>query len=147
MLEQSLLAIHIMVVGYLLGSELVINSTYRLVSYAGGMPFADRKKLMDHVMNADQHVRYASVMQAGLGSTLLALLGYIPGGGRAAFAFAVAAGLWLALVEVTHRYRMLPIGQPLALVDRCIRYVLMTVLALFFVAATSRFVTLPLWLS
>lgn len=50
-----LLAAHIAVLGYWLGAELVINSTYRLVCFADDMPFAQRDQLMDHVMAIDQH--------------------------------------------------------------------------------------------
>ena len=40
MLLHVLLVIHIVVLGYWLGAELVINSTYRYVSYGSDMPFA-----------------------------------------------------------------------------------------------------------
>ena len=63
MLYTSLLVAHIAVLGYWLGSELVINHTYRYVSWSAGMPFAERDRLMDHVMDVDQHVRYALVLQ------------------------------------------------------------------------------------
>lgn len=59
-----ILVFHIAVLGYWLGSELVINSTYRYVSYSRNMPFDERQRLMDHVMVVDQHVRYALVLQA-----------------------------------------------------------------------------------
>ena len=128
MLIVFLLATHIAVLGYWLGSELVINSTYRYVSYHGEMRFADRKKLMDHVMDVDQHVRYALVLQAGLGSILGLLLGYFPGGEQVAIVAAVIAVLWLVFVEVIHRSQKLPRGARLATIDRAIRYVLLLVL-------------------
>ena len=61
-----LLAAHIVVLGYWLGSELVINSTYRLVSFADDMSFAERDRLMNHVMHVDQHVG-----EAGMGAVHL----------------------------------------------------------------------------
>ena len=42
MLLTVLLVAHIAVLGYWLGSELVINSTYRYVSYGRHVPFAER---------------------------------------------------------------------------------------------------------
>ena len=63
MLQKTLLVAHIVVLGYWLGADLVINSTYRYVSWSHGMPFAERSRLMDHVMHVDQHVRYALVLQ------------------------------------------------------------------------------------
>jgi len=87
MIALWLLAIHIAVLGYWLGSELVINSTYRYVSYSGDMPFAERARLMEHVMHVDQHVRYALALQATLGTALAALA---PGG--TCVTFGVSAG-------------------------------------------------------
>lgn len=78
-----LLVAHIAVLGYWLGSELVINSTYKYVSHRGDMEFAERARLMDHVMHVDQHVRYALVLQAGLGFMLAIAYGFIPGGDKA----------------------------------------------------------------
>ena len=80
MLISVLLVAHIAVLGYWLGSELVINSTYRYVAYGRHIPFAERNRLMEHVMHVDQHVRYALVLQAGLGFGLATLYGMIPGG-------------------------------------------------------------------
>ncbi|MEO5829905.1 MAG: hypothetical protein ABIQ36_04990, partial [Rhodanobacter sp.] len=85
MLLQTLLVMHIAVLGYWLGAELVINSTYRYVSCGSHMPFAERNRLMEHVMHVEQHVRYALVLQAGLGFALAALYGFVPGGERSAW--------------------------------------------------------------
>jgi len=70
-------------------------------------------------------VRYALVLQAGLGTIMCALLGYLPGGTTLAWIAALAAVAWLALVEITHRLRHSRFGNGLARVDRLIRYVLL----------------------
>ena len=128
MIALWLLAIHIAVLGYWLGSELVINSTYRYVSYSGDMPFAERARLMEHVMHVDQHVRYALALQATLGTALAALYGYVPGGDDLAIAAGVFGVLWLAFIEAVHRLRHSGIGKTLGAIDRACRYVLMAVL-------------------
>ena len=69
MLIQAVLVAHIIVVGYWLGSDLVINSTFRYVSRTASLPFEERERLMDHVMDVDQHVRYALILQVWLGTT------------------------------------------------------------------------------
>ncbi len=51
MLIETLLVAHIVVLGYWLGADLVINSTYRYVCWARNLPFDERNKLMDHVMH------------------------------------------------------------------------------------------------
>lgn len=146
MLLQVLLLAHIAVLGYWLGSELVINSTYRYVSYASDMPFADRDRLMDHVMHVDQHVRYALVLQAGLGFTIAALYGYVPGGGRAAVAIAIFAALWLGFVELVHRMRHRPLGARLAAIDRGSRYVVLAALVAIAFGALGGGWSMPTWL-
>lgn len=123
-----ILVAHIVVLGYWLGSELVINSTYRYVSYADDMPFSERSRLMDHVMHVDQHVRYALVLQAALGTMLAGAYGFIPGSQTLVVGAAIAGVLLLAFVELVHQLRAKPIGQKLAWLDRASRYVLMAVL-------------------
>ena len=123
-----LLTAHIAVLGYWLGSELVINSTYRLVCFADDMPFAERDRLMNHVMHVDQHVRYALVLQASLGTMLAASYGFIPGGQSVVVAIGVFGAAWLLFVEAVHRLRQRPIGHLLARIDRSSRYMLMAVL-------------------
>ena len=103
MLIQTLLVAHIAVLGYWLGSELVINANFRYVSHAATLPASERDRLLDHVFDVDQHVRYALILQLGLGTALAAMLGYIPGGTGVAGAAAAVATLWLVLVEITHR--------------------------------------------
>ena len=123
-----LLVIHIAVLGYWLGAEFVINSEFRFVCRAASMPFEERKRLMEHVMNVDQHVRYALVLQAGLGTVLSALLGYFPGGATLAWAAGLATLVWLVFVEIVHRLRHGASGGKLALLDRLIRYLLLAAL-------------------
>ena len=141
-----LLTAHIVVLGYWLGSELVINAGYRLVCYADDMPFAQRDRLMDHVMHVDQHVRYALVLQAVLGLMLAASYGYVPGG-QALVTGAAAFGVcWLAFIEAVHRLRKSPAGQNLAKVDRLSRYLLMALLVAVAAGLLGQNWPLPSWL-
>lgn len=135
-----LLALHIAVLGYWLGSELVINSEYRFVVRRADLLVAARDAMMDHLMQADQHVRYALVLQAALGTMLMAGMGLMPG---ALMWLAPLAGLgWLALVEAAHRMRKLPGGQRLAQIDRILRYAVAAVL----VVAAAAMPDWPGWL-
>lgn len=146
MLPQILLVAHIAVLGYWLGSELVINSTYRYVSYGSGMPFAERSRLMDHVMDVDQHVRYALVLQFGLGFALAALYGYVPGGTGTAIAAGVLAAFWFAFVEIIHHIRTTPAGKRLAAIDRGSRYIIMALLIAIAVGLVGGRWDMPFWL-
>ncbi len=147
MLINVLLVIHIAVLGYWLGAEFVINSEFRYVCRAASMPFAERKRLMEHVMDVDQHVRYALVLQAGLGTVLSALLGYFPGDATLAWTAGVVALSWLAFVELIHRLRHATAGKQLAFLDRLMRYVLMAVLVVAGLAAAFGAISLQGWLA
>lgn len=121
MFDQAIvLAVHTVVLGYWLGSDLVINSEYRFIVHRSDLPVPARDAMMDHLMVVDQHVRYALVLQTMLGSMLLAGLGLFPG---AVASIAPLAGLaWLGLVEMAHRLRKTASGLQLALIDRVVRY-------------------------
>jgi len=145
--SHFLLTLHIVVLGYWLGSELVINSTYRYVSWSREMPFYERDRLMQHVMRVDQHVRYALVLQFTLGIALAALLGYLPGGLQLVWLISGIGIAWLILVELTHRKRLTPKGQSLARFDRALRYTLMLLLLGIALAGWKNIFQMPAWLS
>jgi hypothetical protein len=129
-IDEVLRVAHIAVLGYWLGAELVINSSYRHVCHAADMPFAARDRLMAHVMDVDQHVRYALVLQAALGTALIARAGYAPGGDMLMWSALGVGALWLAFVEATHRLGQSAIGKRLALADRASRWLLLSLLPL-----------------
>ena len=147
MLIDTLLIVHIAVLGYWLGAELIINSTYRYVAWSSSMPFAERDRLMDHVLNVDQHVRYALLLQITLGITLAALIGYLPGGKPLALVVAALAVIWLGLVEITHRRRKLAEGERLASIDRTVRYTVILVLLALSINALNNEAAMPDWLA
>lgn len=132
--------------GYWLGAELVINSTYRYVAYGSDIPFPERSRLMQHVMHVDQHVRYALILQAGLGVALSALYGWVPGGTATAWAAAVLAAAWLAFVEVVHRLRLTARGKRLAKLDRGMRYLLIALLLAIAFGMVGGGWSMPSWL-
>jgi len=122
LIYQWLLVAHITVLGYWLGAELVINSTYRYVCYSDSMPVAERLRLMAHVMKVDQHVRYALVLQVTLGVALAGHLTLIPGGRAVVIGAGLIGVLWLAFVEAVHRLGDDRKGEYLAAIDRGSRY-------------------------
>jgi hypothetical protein len=136
-----LLAAHIAVLGYWLGSELVINSQYRFVTHRSDLPFAARDAVMDHLMDVDQHVRYALILQLMLGVMLMASNGML---GPGWFWTALAGGAaWLILVEIVHRRRKSRRGAVLARADRWLRYGVMAALVATAAVAGDLW---PLWL-
>ena len=146
MLLQALLVAHIGIVGYWLGSELVINSTYRYVCFGTRLPFPERNRMMEHVMGADQHVRYALALQVATGFALAALYGFIPGGSTAAWIAVISGALWLAFIETVHRLRHGRAGRRLGAFDRGSRYLLIAVLVCISIGLIGRGSPIPGWL-
>ena len=146
MLVEILLVLHIAVLGFWLGAELAINTTYRYVTRGSAMPFAERDRLMSHVMNMDQYVRFALISQLALGSGLTVLTGYLPGGAVAAMVVTVFCVGWLTLVEVTHRRRNRPEGPGLARLDRGVRYLIIFALAIVGAGMGLNLLPAPGWL-
>jgi hypothetical protein len=141
-----LLLVHIGVVGYWLGAELVINSTYRLACFANDLSLAARTKLMDHVIRVDQHVRYALVLQMTFGLILAITQGYIPAGEDAVFLIAILGAVFLSFVEVVHRLRWHAWGPTLALADRALRYILIAVFLVMSVGTLDAISPIAFWL-
>ena len=111
------------------------------------MDFAERDRLMDHVMDVDQHVRYALILQAGIGTALAALLGYLPGGRALAIGALVVAAAWLILTEFTHRLRKSKSGPAVARVDHAIRYLAIAFIAALCAAVYFGYFSMPRWLT
>jgi hypothetical protein len=141
-----LFVLHIAVLGYWLGAELVINSTFRYVCRSGDMPFSERDRLMAHVMNVDQHVRYALVLQAVLGTSLASLLGYFPGGRRLLLVALLTGVFWLVFVELVHQLRNGPSGKRLGAIDRGSRYALILAAVLLATGIVGKGWPMPDWL-
>jgi hypothetical protein len=138
-MQTILLVAHIAVLGYWLGSELVINSEYRFICTRDDLPFAARDAMMDHLMKADQHVRYALVLQLMLGTMLMSQSGLLP----VSHILLLLIGLgWLGFVELVHRCRTHPSGAILGKIDRVSRYVLILLLL-----GAALMASLPFWLS
>lgn len=146
LLLPPLLVAHVAVLGYWLASDLIINATYRLVALSPALPFAERDRLMEHVMRIDQHVRYALVLQVALGAMLGAVRGYWPGG-TAVMAGAAVLGLaWILYIELVHRKRHQAGGARLAAIDRGLRYLLAAVLVAVAIGLAGSAWAVPLWL-
>lgn len=141
MTHEIILAAHIAVLGYWLGADLCINSEFRFLVHRSDLDFTARDAMMDHVMNIDQHVRYALVLQFTLGAMLAAMLGFV--GGPVIWIAPILGALWIGLVEFAHRQRKSETGLRLARIDRLVRY---GVAALFVILAVGLLGAAPLWL-
>ena len=85
---------HVLVMGYWLGSELVINALTHYIARSSSLPAAERMRLWDFLLDVDQHVRNALILSVPLGFTLAAFLGLVPLGGAGLAALWVLSALW-----------------------------------------------------
>ncbi|MEO9467412.1 hypothetical protein [Parasphingorhabdus sp.] len=144
MTYMILLVAHIAVLGYWMGSELCINSLYRFVCFRDDLEFAARDAINDHLMDIDQHVRYALALQFLLGTILALEAGYIPTGTAGQIAVLCFGILWLILIEAGHRLRKQKSGQILAKIDRVFRYMIAVAML---AGISGLIINVPLWLS
>lgn len=115
---------HVLVMGYWLGSELVINALSHYCGRATSLSGKQRMDLWDFVLDVDQHVRNAMIMSVPLGLSLAAWMGLSPlTGGWLALIWVLSIA-WFWLMWATHLERKTPRGAKLAAWDWRVRYVL-----------------------
>lgn len=115
---------HVLVMGYWLGSELVINALSHYCARATWLSGTQRIHLWDFVLDVDQHVRNAMIMSVPLGLSLAAWMGLSPlRGGWLALVWVLSIA-WFTLMWATHLKRKTPLGPKLAAWDWGVRYVL-----------------------
>ena len=118
---------HVLVMGYWLGSELVINALSHYCGRATWLTGKQRMDLWDFVLDVDQHVRNAMIMSVPLGLSLAAWMGLSPlTGGWLALVWVLSIA-WFTLMWATHLQRKTPLGPKLASWDWRVRYVLIAV--------------------
>jgi hypothetical protein len=122
---------HVLVMGYWLGSELVINALTHYIARTTSLPPEERMRLWDFLLDVDQHVRNALIMSVPLGFTLASMLGLVPIEGVWMWALWIASALWFWFMWMVHWRRKDPSGPTYAKWDWRIRY---PILGFFFVS-------------
>lgn len=120
---------HVLVMGYWLGSELVINALTHYIARSRSLPAAERMRLWDFLLDVDQHVRNALILSVPLGFTLAAMLGLLPLGAPGLVALWAASLLWFWFMWLVHWRRKSPEGRRLAVWDWRLRYLLIALFA------------------
>jgi hypothetical protein len=121
---------HVLVMGYWLGSELVINALTHYIARTTTLPGVERMRLWDFLLDVDQHVRNAMILSVPLGFSLGVLLGLVPLGRVGLTLLWIASAAWFAFMWLVHLRRKAPEGRSLARWDWGLRYLLIAAFAL-----------------
>ena len=120
---------HVLVMGYWLGSELVINALTHYIARTTTLSGLERMRLWDFLLDVDQHVRNAMIMSVPLGFTLAAQLGLVPIEGFWMWALWIVSALWFWFMWMVHWRRKSPSGPTWAKWDWRFRYPLIAFFA------------------
>lgn len=115
--------LHVLVMGYWIGSDLAINQLAHYTARSAGMPGTERRKLWDFLMHVDQHPRNALILSLPLGLTLAAWLGLSPITGPWLVLAWLLSAAWFWQMWATHLAGATPRGATLRKWDWRIRYV------------------------
>ena len=127
--------LHVVIMGYWLGSDFVLNALTHYFKNAKDMPAAERLKLWDFLLLVDQHPRNALILSIPLGFQLAADLNLSPVTGSALTALWIASVAWFIFIWVLHFQTGKPSYRPLSQMDLTLRYSLVVVL--FLIGAMS----------
>lgn len=116
--------LHVLVMGYWIGTDLVINALAHYAIRARAIPGAERGRLWDFLMHVDQHPRNALILSLPLGLTLAAMLGLSPIAGPWLALAWLASAAWFAQMWLVHLRGHTPAGPALRRWDWRIRYLL-----------------------
>jgi hypothetical protein len=112
---------HVWMMGYWIGSDLVVNALTFYTARSTALPGAERRRQWDFLMDVDQHPRNALILSVPLGFTLAAWSGLVSSG---VVVLWVLSLLWFGYMWLTHWQRHGERGKALAAWDWYSRYVL-----------------------
>ena len=135
---------HVLILGCWLGAELVINSAYRYAILAVEIPFAERDRMLSHVIIVNQLVRYALALQLATGLCLASLLGYLP----LNFVWGLLFGLvCVLLIYLGQRWSASRVGRIVKMIERDLRLIVIGVLFIVSGLGVLGQAYLPFWLA
>lgn len=94
--------LHVLVMGYWLGSDIVVNAVTHYTTHAERLTPAERDRLWRFLLQIDQHPRNAMILSVPLGFTLAEQLGLVPFGGAGLGLVWTASALWFAFMWLVH---------------------------------------------
>ncbi len=140
--------LHVLVMGYWLGSDIVVNAVTHYFTHAERLAPDERERLWQFLLHIDQHPRNAMVLSVPLGFTLAGSLGLVAIDRAGLWAIWLASAFWFGFMWWVHLGRNGAHGTALRTWDWRLRYAL---IALFsglgaFALLTGRAVAAP-WLA
>ncbi len=124
-------AVHLIVIGYALGSDFVVNQRSFYLLAASDVTPRERTRLLRSILVSDQHPRMGLILVIATGATFESLLGGSPiGADHLRWVWLIAA-LWLAEIWISFLYEDQPAGHRLVNADVAWRYLLAAVFVVF----------------
>ncbi|HVN43594.1 MAG TPA: hypothetical protein VMT50_12490, partial [Steroidobacteraceae bacterium] len=99
---EFLLWMHVLVMGYWVGSDLVVNALTLYLVRARTLPGPERKRLWDFLMHVDQHPRNALILSVPIGFTLAAQIGLARLDNAALAVLWAGSAAWFGYMWLTH---------------------------------------------
>jgi hypothetical protein len=130
MTYQILDWLHVLVMGYWIGSDLVVNQLTHYITRASQLPGRERQRLWDFLLDVDQHPRNALILSVPIGFSLAAMLGLSPIVGPWLLLLWLASAAWFGFMWLVHWRRHEPSGKMLGAWDWRFRYLLIAAFAL-----------------
>lgn len=135
---EVLVVLHVLLMGYWLGSELVAEGVWRKgwqALAADGLP---RHRICKILCGLDHHPWNALILNIALGFTLAAQVGQVWIGNTALLAMWAVSLAWLLLAGYLHRWRARDHQSRLARLELLVRYGLAAVLAVMALRSLAR---------
>lgn len=70
--------LHVLIMGYWIGSDLMVNQLTHCVTHPRSLPAAERTRLWNFLMDVDQRPHNALILSVPLGFTLAARMRLVP---------------------------------------------------------------------
>lgn len=122
--ETLSLALHMIVFGYLLGSDWVVDQRTFYFMHSSDVTPQERSRQMKSLLLSDQHPRMGLILFIATGYTVEILYGWSPFGTEMLPVIWGVCALWFAEIWVSFLNEAKPWGRTLVTIDMVWRYVL-----------------------
>jgi hypothetical protein len=129
--------LHVLVMGYWLGSDIVVNAVTHYTTHAAALPPRERDRLWHFLLHIDQHPRNAMILSVPLGFTLATQLGLVSIGNAGMILVWATCAAWFGFRWLVHLRKDTASGAVLAALDWRLRYLLVALFTIGYLGAAK----------